>query len=73
MWFEEVGRGFQSSHAFGKGMWSRALAHRMCQLIAFGDVSSSTALNGGHYAFKGQHAVSLERSTASKPCEETSS
>jgi hypothetical protein len=38
-----------------------------------GNFSSSTALNGGHYAFKGQHAVSLERSTASKPCEETSS
>jgi hypothetical protein len=64
---------FQSSHAFGKVIWSRALAHRMCQVIAFKDVSSSTLLNGGHYAFKGQHAVSLERSTASKSCEETSS
>jgi hypothetical protein len=47
---------FQSSHAFSKGMWSRALAHRMCQLIAFEDISSSTLLNGRHSAFEGQHA-----------------
>jgi hypothetical protein len=59
MWFEEVGRGFQSSHAFGKGMWSRALAHRMCQLIAFGEFFVLHCLE--------RRTLCVQRATCRKP------